>query len=679
MPPVLHIDFETRSELDLKKVGLWNYARHPSTDVWCVSFAFNDAEPICHPVTGQTAFPWDALDMVAKNQCAVAAHNSAFELDIWNAIMVPRYRWPPLRPDNTYCTMSMAYAMGLPGGLEDAALAVGLSVLKDTEGRNLMLRMARPRRFEGSKPVWWDDPDKLARLYAYCNQDVRVERELGKRLVPLSTHERKIWLMDRTINQRGVAVDVPTAKAGVKMVDAIQERAGQELMVITDGAVAAPTALIPMKQWIAARGFPAVEAGLAKDVVEALLKSSTPLTPEVRRVLEIRQESGKASVAKLDRMIELVGSDDRLHNIVQYHGAAPGRWAARGVQVHNLVRDMPPRAAVEEIMSAVRDGALDWIGIGYGPPMTMISQCLRSFFIAPPGKLLIAGDFSGVESRGAAWFVNEAWKLRAFLDSDAKRGPGVYELTASKTLGMPVENIGPDSIERQMGKVQELAFQYQGGIAAARKFLPASLKDTPETTLNQWKLAWRAAHPMIVGGWRALSDAAISAVNDEGNAYPAGYAGRNVTFKKAGSFLWCKLPSGRVLCFPYPKILPGLYGPELTYMTVPNEGSGTKIIADVKNSNNWSRVSTYGGSLMQTMMEAICRDLLADKMLELHEKGASIVLHVHDEIVIEVGGNATTQETARSTMQAVMCSPPTWAMGFPLRADCTIQQRYGKK
>ena len=678
MTPSLHIDFETRSELDLKQVGVWNYVRHPSTDAWCISMAINEAEPVCHPVVGQTAFPRDVLDMVNRGAVRVVAHNSQFELAVWNEIMVKKYGWPALRPEITYCTMAQAYAMGLPGGLEDAALALGLSVLKDADGRALMLRMARPRRYLGTIPEWWTDTDKLARLYAYCNQDVRVERELEKRLLPLSERERRIFIMDYYVNQRGVAIDVPTAKAGVKMVEAITERAGQELTVLTDGAVSAPTALIPMKQWLTANGVPAAEAGLAKDVVTAYLNGKTELPPKARRVLEIRQESGKASVAKLDRMLELVGADGRLHNIVQYHGASPGRWAARGVQVHNLVRDMPPAPVVEEILAAVRDGALDWIQVGYGPPMTMISQCTRSFFIAPPGKVLIAGDFSGVESRGAAWMSGEAWKIKAFTDADAKRGPEVYKLSASKFLGIPVESIADDSVERQVGKVGELAFQYQGGIAAARKFLPARLKGTPDTTLNQWKLGWRAAHLMIVGTWAALQGAAISAVLNEGQEFSAGYVGRGVTFKKAGSFLWCKLPSGRVMCYPYPKLLAGRFGDELTYMAVPNDSDSTKIVQDIKNANNWARVSTYGGALMQNMMEAICRDLLADKMLELTEKGGQVVLHVHDEILIEVGGNATTQETARRVMQAVMCSPPAWAVGFPLMTKCKIMARYGK-
>jgi DNA polymerase len=526
----------------------------------------------------------------------------------------------------------------------------------------------------GDKPVWWVDEDKLKRVYEYCRQDVRVERELHKRLLPLSAKERKIWLMDYAINARGVAVDIPTAKAGAKMAAEVQVRAGQQLAIITEGAVTEATALTALKQWMEPKvGSPVVS--LDKEMVEAWL-SRDNLPDDVRQALILRQEAGKASVAKLDKMISLAGSDSRLHNTLQYHGAAPGRWAARGVQVHNLVRDMPPADVVERILADVRDGALEWIGMAYGPPMQQISRCLRSFFVAAPGKVLIAGDFAGVESRCGAWISGEEWKLRAFRAADAKTGPGIYELTASKTLGILVASIGKDSPERQMGKVQELAFQYQGGIAAARKFLPKSLKDTPDKTLNQWKFGWRDTHPMIVRFWKDLENAAISAVRAEGQVFEAGFPGRGVKFKKAGSFLWCQLPSGRVTCFPYPKLLAGTYKDELTYMTVPNEGANTKIIADVKNANNWARVSSYGGSLMQTMMEAICRDLLADKMLELHEKGAQIVLHIHDEVIVEVP--EAKAPGARMAMEATMRTAPAWAKDFPLWADCRVSRRYGK-
>jgi DNA polymerase len=458
------------------------------------------------------------------------------------------------------------------------------------------------------------------------------------------------------------------------MADTVVERAGKELATVTGGAVATPNALIPLKQWLASNGCPV--DSLDKESVTALLAGQWP--PKVRRALELRQEAGKASVAKLNKMQELVGEDGRLRHWGQYHGAGTGRWAARGVQVHNLVRDMPPPHVVEEVLAAVRNNEIEWLDMAYGSPMTMISRCLRSFFRAAPGKMLCVGDFTAVEGRGVAWVSGEEWKLRAFRDADAKRGPGIYELTASKTLGIPVESIAKDSPERFMGKTQELAFGYQGGVGAARKFLPAHLAHLPDSTLNQWKLAWRVNHPRTKAMWYALQEAAIDATRTAGTAFACGPEGRRVTFKRVGSFLWCRLPSGRVLCYPYPKLLADEYGDRLTYMTVPNDldAKSGRIIHDDKNANNWARIGTYGGALMENVVQALCRDLMVDCMFEMDAEGLPIVLHVHDEIVLEVESANAAAAVAR--MQQIMRAAPPWAKDFPLWAECKIMQRYGK-
>ena len=667
----LSLDWETRSVVDLKARGLWNYSRHSTTDILCGAYAFDEDEPSLW-LPGQPCPPRITAHIAAGG--AVHAWNAPFELDIWQQIATPRYGWPVVTPEMFICSMASAYAMGLPGNLEDAALALGLAVLKDVEGRNLMLRVARPRRMDGDTPVWWTDEDKLRRVYEYCRQDVRVERAASKRLLPLSAHERKVQLMDWAINARGIAVDLETARAGTAMADSVQVRAGQQLAIITDGAVTSANALTPLKQWVAAQGVSVPDDSLDKQHIVSLLSGDLP--DNVRRALVMRQEASLASVAKLGRMASLAGDDSRLHNTVQYHGAGTGRWAARGVQVHNLVRNVPPADVVEAVLADVRAGALEWIDAVYGPPMAMISSCLRSFFVAPEGKVLIAGDFSAVEGRGTAWMSGEHWKVKAFQAADAKTGPGIYELTASRLLGVPLERITKDSPERQIGKVAELAFGYQGGVGAARKFLPAGMKDTPDKTLNQWKLAWRAEHPHIVATWSTLENAAISALRVEGKTFTAGYGNRGVKFRKAGSFLWCQLPSGRVICYPYPKLLAARFRDELTYMTVPSVNDSGKIIADPKNANNWARIGTYGGSLMENVVQALCRDLLADTMLTLHDKGAAIVLHVHDEPVIEVP--SLKAPSARDAMERIMRTPPNWAEGFPLWADCKIMQRYGK-
>ena len=632
-----------------------------------MAWAYDEQEP--HLWTPGTPFPLGGWDRVV-------AHNAAFELEIWNNICVPRYGWPVLKPEQTVCTLAMAYAMGLPGALENAAPAAGLHVLKDNEGRGLMLRMARPRRIENGKPVWWDEPEKLARLYEYCRQDVRVERELYKRLMPLSAKERKVWLMDYAINQRGIQVDVDTAKAAMQMAEVVKEKANAEIAEITEGECQNVSALAALKDWIKAQGV--VVTGLAKADVESLC--DTPGLPDrVARILAIRQEIGKASTAKLDRLVNLAGDDGRIRNTVQYHGAATGRWAGRGLQVHNLPRNIPKAQTVETILRLIREGQYDAIDGIYGPPLSVLSSCLRGFFVAKPGHVLIPGDFTNVEGRWVAWFSGEHWKVRAFEAADAGTGPGIYELAYAKAFHVPVESVKDPSFERQVGKTMELAFGYQGGKGAFATMGRNMGVDVNPDVAEGYKEAWRAAHPKVVFTWRQLQDSAIAAVRTPGQVYEAGHPGRQVKFKMAGSFLWCRLPSGRCLSYPYPKILEDSYGPQLTYMTVPSadDRKKGKVIDDPANSTSWARVGTYGGSLMENIAQAGCRDLLVECMLALHEAGGKIVLHVHDEIVLEVPEAKAAKASA--SMLKIMRQPPEWAAGFPLYAkECKPMARYGK-
>lgn len=678
---VLHIDFETRSALDLRKVGLHNYVRHPSTDVWCMAWAVDDMEPeLCTPKDHDLCY---ALSHVKSGQ-KVMAHNAPFELAVWNEIMVKRYGWPVLKPEQAFCTMAQCYAMGLPGALEDAALALGMDMLKDHEGRALMLRFARPWKIDPDSTIHWMDecpeftvggnkytgPQGLQRLHSYCQQDVRVERGLDKRLMPLSEKERRVWLLDYKINQRGVQVDMPTVLAAVHMAQTVKERCDVELAQVTGNAVQTVSAVAALKEWAGTQGVPI--DSLAKQNVVDLLDGELP--DAVRRALTLRQEAGKASLAKLDRVIHSIADDGRLRNLYQYHGAQTGRWAGRGVQVHNLPRDMPARDIVEKIMLLVRDGKHEVIDTIYGAPLSAISRCLRSFFVSAPGKKLVSGDWSNVESRGASWFAGEQWKIDAFKRQDDKTGPDVYKIGASKLLSIAIEQV--TSEQRQShGKVPDLAFQYQGGVGSGHMMGKTYGVKATDAEWETRKQAWRAAHPAIASVWKPIQQAAILAVLNRDEKFSCGVPGREAVFRTAGSFLWCLLPSGRAICYPYPKILQGDYGPMLTYMTVPGPDK-TDIIYDPKNASNWARVSTYGGALFNNVVQGFCRDFLADCMLELDMAGASIALHTHDDINVEVDDAKTAG--ARTAMEAMMRKVPEWATGFPLFAECDVMARYGK-
>lgn len=669
----LHLDWESRGVLDLREVGLYNYARHKDTGIWCGGYAFGDEPPELW-LPGQPCPPRIVAHIKAGGK--VFAWNAPFEITLWQQIATPRHGWPELDPSQVFCVMAQSYAMGMPGKLEDAALALGIRFQKDMEGHARMMRMCRPRSKPGQPLVWWEDPEKIARLAEYCKRDVEVEREAHKRLMPLSERERQVWLMDYRINQRGVKADVASAKAAIELADKMKVRYDDELAQITNGAATSVTALAPLKEWLNEQGCHQALAGLAKSDVSDLLTQSD-LSDAARQALTIRQESGKASNAKFDVMVRQAGADDRLRNLVQYHGAATGRWAGRAVQVHNLPRNMPKPEIVERVLEMVRKGEHDAVDAIFGPPLSVVSSCLRGFFVAEKGQRLVAGDFSNVEARGGAWFAGEKWKLDAFVAQDNKTGPDVYKLGASRLLNVPVEHVTAEQ-RQAYGKVPDLAFQYQGSVGSGKTMGKTYGVFASDDEWAQRCAAWRAAHPKIRNVWYDIQRAAIAATQNEGAIRECGAAGRQAKFRKVGSFLWCLLPSGRAICYPYPKILEGEFGPQLTYMTAPSPDDRKKgrIIHDPQNSSNWARVSTYGGSLFNNIVQGMCRDILAETMLRMEAADLPVVLHVHDEAVAEVDEGLA--EERRQVMQEIMRTPPAWAKGFPLFAECNVMRRYGK-
>lgn len=671
-------DFETRSAADLKAVGLANYAEHPTTDLWCVCYAHDDG-----PV--RTWRPGDPVPVFAHLDDPVVAHNAAFEHAIWNAVLAPRYGWPALPVERVICTMARSYAMGLPGGLDGAAGALGLKHRKDKEGHALMLRMARPRSKAGVTPiVWWDDAERIARLIAYCETDVVVERDIYRATLPLGDAETTLYRLDRRVNERGIPFDRVSVEAALAAADLARRDLDAEMKALTGGAVASCSALAALKDWLHGLGVRGEDGGrvdLAKadirELLESLRPSHNPNAERACRALMLRQDAGKTSTAKLGKMLALASPDDRIRHQFQYYGAATGRWAGRGIQPHNFPRDVPPAATVEKILHLLRVGDWRTVDMIHGPVMDVIARCLRGFICPAPGNVLVAGDFANVEGRGVAWFAGEDWKIEAFKAYDAGTGPDLYKLAYAKTFNVPVDSV--TKAQRQIGKVEELAFGYGGGQGAFRTMGVQFGIEVSDTQADLFKHGWRGGHPMTVRVWRDLERAAIAAVRCPGQAFSAGHPARAVRFKMVGSFLWCLLPSGkRALAYAYPKILPGAYGDQLTFFTVPstNDIKRGSLIDDPANTSSWARVATYGGSLLENVIQALCRDLLADCMERLEAEGVPVVLHVHDEIVCEVP--AADAERAHKTTERIMSEVPAWAAGFPLTTQCEVMGRYGK-
>lgn len=669
---IAHLDLETRSSCDLKACGLDVYSKDPTTDVHCAAYAFDD-EPVQIWTAAQPC-P-ERLRQHIEAGGLVYAHNAAFEIALTNEVLAKRHDWPTLKPEQCRCTMCMAYAMALPGSLENAAPAVGLTERKDGLGKRVMLKLCKPNV---NNEFWTPEtaPDDFRKLYAYCKTDVEVERALHHRLMELSEQEQAVWTLDHKINQNGILVDLGAIGKALALVAQEKTRLDGEILKVTGGVVGSCTEVQLLVKWIKSQGVKIT--GLAKaDVLDAL--GGDDLPPQVRNALELRKEAAKSSTAKLVAMRDRAAGDGRIRGIHQYHGASTGRWAGRGVQTQNLPRCRPgiKPQDVEDIIAHL--DSRDYIDTFYGPTLDALSDSLRGMIIAPPGKDLVAVDFSNVEGRVLAWLAGENWKLEAFKNFDRGVGPDIYKLAYSRSFGIPVNEVTKE--QRQIGKVMELALGYGGGVGAFQSMAKNYNVHFTDEQADQIKVAWRKAHPRIVAYWSGLEAALYTLTSGRPMTVGLGYGpGRSVTFKKAGSFLWCQLPSKRVLCYPYPEIreVTTPWGEDkdaLTYMTVVSNVKA-KILPDPSASGTWKRISTYGGSLAENVTQAVARDILAEAMLRLDQQGAKIVAHVHDEAVIEIAHDAP--EDALKRIEAIFAEAPSWAVGLPMAAAGFRAKRYQK-
>lgn len=700
----LHLDFETKSEIDLTQVGAHAYFEHPSTDIWCAGYSFDDEEPeIWHP--------GESIPKRLKNHieagAVIAAWNAAFERLALRCVLTPRYGWPAVADRQFRCTMTEALGMNIPAKLKDAAPALGMEMEKDEKGHRLMMQMCKPRKpkkneiVEGA--IWWDDAERRARLDEYCKQDVRVEAEIGKRILRLRPMEQKLYFLDMKINDRGVYIDDKLCRAAESIVESSMERLDQELARITKNEVRSCSSVAQLTRWLKSRGVDT--DSVDRESIEDLLILEIP--DDCRRALEIRQEGSKTSTSKISTMLRRRQRDGRMRGNLQFYGAsATGRWAARGAQLQNLTRPVILRktkksAPLEEQIATAIDyihgGSSVLIELVYGKPLTLIADCVRSMVAAPPGRLLRSSDFSNIEGRGVAWLAGQEDKLDAFRACDAGTGPDLYLVAASGIYNIPI-NECEDDPHRKIGKVAELALGYQGGPKAFAKMAKAygvrigqyydgiwenagsEFKDIAESAWDErgrksgmsreaWlaaeviKLAWRAKNWRIEQYWREVEDAAIAAVHKPGEIFPAG----KVKFKKQGSFLFCLLPSGRGLCYPYPRLKDvetpwGATRAQIRYKAVD------------QFTKQWTDKAYYGGLGVENITQAISRDIMAEAMLRVEEAGYDVILTVHDEIVVETDKNFGSLEE----FNALMTELPHWAAGFPITAGGWEGTRYRK-
>lgn len=686
---VLHRDYETRSPVDLKKAGAYVYFEHPDTDVWCLSYAVDDGE-IKLWLPGDPVPP-EFVECAANDDWLAEAHNNSFERLCERYIMGPRYGFPIIPLERQRCTLAKAYAMALPGSLEHVVAALGVDAPKDMEGRRIMLALSRPRRpRKGEDPTrvyWRDEPDKLARLYSYNKQDIAAERGAGSRLVALRPSEQKLFELDSRVNDRGVFVDVDLAKRALAIVEHQETLLDREMAKVTDYEVTACTNLNQLKVWLKARGVALGEKldkktmtyvdTLDKAFVEEML-ARHELDPAVRRALELRQEAGKASVAKINALLQGTSRDGRARGLLAFHAANTGRWAGRRFQPQNLKRYDPDKfdfdGAIDTILRYPTQKAVDTLDAMFDAPMACLSYILRGLIKAPPGKKIVAADFSNVEGRVLAWLAGERKKIEAFRAYDSGEGPDLYKVMAGHILNKAPADV--TKLERQnYGKVPELACGFGGGVGAFQVMAHAYNIDMPDEEADEIKKGWRDNNPAIVSFWYDLEEAALKAIASPGQIAICG----KIKFKVVGSFLWCQIPSGRALCYPFPAIRQvttpwGAVKDAVTFKTVVNVSNARKIVSDPSNTSRWARISTYGGGLAENVTQAVARDLLAEAMVRLEANGYPIILTCHDENVSEVDENFGS---ARE-YEEIMCELPSWAKGLPVAASGFEAERYRK-
>jgi DNA polymerase bacteriophage-type len=658
----LQIDFETRSPLDLRKVGVYRYATHPDTDIVCMAYAFDDED--VRLWVRRDDVPERIVEFVYRDG-ELRAWNAQFERLIWEHILGPRYGFPEPLDEQWWCTAAEAAAMALPRKLEDAAGVLRVEHQKDVEGYKLMLKMSKPKKGGG----WHESPSDIARLAEYCMQDVRTERAVGKRLRRMSDSERRVYLLDQKINDRGVQLDVPLIEASQKLVAKATVEANKQLNEITDSAVTGVTKVADLTRWVKEQGLDI--DNMRKDTVRESLKAD--LTERVRAVLELRADAGRSSVSKLKTMLACRTDDDKARGLLLYHGASTGRWSGKLIQPQNFARPDVKHAA--SFIPLILRGEYDLINMEQ-PVIKVIASLLREMITASHGCRLMAGDFASIEARVLAWIACQDDLVELF-----RAGGKIYERMAAAIYKVPIHEIINPSVERQIGKVTILGAGYQMG---SDTFQEQTFKQTgiqlSDDEAENAIATYREQNAKIKQFWKDINDAAKGAVRSPGQVTSCGREGK-IRYVVRDRFLWCVLPSGRALAYALPRLVTKVH-----HKYKKNPDTGVKEIVDSWTSEviaysgintftrKWGTCYAYGGMLTENVVQAMSRDLLVGAMLRSELAGYPNVLSVHDEVVADVPETHGSLEEFTSIMQRV----PGWAEGLPVAVESWEGERYHK-
>lgn len=634
---LLFCDVETFSSVDIRSAGTFKYIESDDFEILLLAYAWDDGPVKVIDLTDP--FTQDELGDVVEGlldpDTVKVAHNSAFER---SAFRVSLGKYMP--PEEWEDTMLLAAYNGLPLSLDAVGSALQLQDQKIKEGTTLInyfCKPCKPTIANGGRTrnLREHAPDKWERFKEYCRRDVEVTQAIYYRLhrFPVPDWERKVYALDARINERGVLVDTELAEAAVSIDNAVREENTAELHRIT--GLDNPNSVAQIKDWLETVGVQC--ESLNKATVSDLRGKATD--PTTGRVLELRQLLGKTSTKKYEAMLSVAGKDHRVRGLLQYYGAArTGRWAGRLIQIQNLAQNhLNDIGTVREL---VRRRDLETLELAFDSVPDVLSQLIRTAFIAKPGHTFLVADYSAVEARVIAYLAGEKWRMDVFAN-----GGDIYCSSASQMFKVPVVKHGVNGHLRQKGKIAELACGYGGGVGALKAF-GADKMGLTEEEMQTIVTQWRQASPTIPKFWRDTENAAKRALENPGRTFslPCG-----VKYGRDANALRCKLPSGRVLSY---------WGARL------DDDGSICFMGQNQTTRKWEKTETWGGKLVENIVQAYARDCLAVAMLRLDEAGYKIVFSVHDELIAEAPEGSRWEDMAE-----IMGRPIDWAPGLLLRAD----------
>ncbi len=639
----LSIDLETYSSVDLGKSGVYKYAESEDFEILLFAYSIDDGEVKVVDLASGEVIPEEILSALSDKSIEKWAFNANFE-----RVCLSRFLGKRLKPQGWYCTMIWSAYIGLPLSLEKVGEVLKLDKQKMNEGKALIRYFSipcKPTKTNGmrTRNLPHHDLEKWSTFKEYNQRDVETEMAIKKKLsaFPMPHSEWENYWIDQNINDRGILIDEVLVDSAIKFDEILREENMDRAIELT--GLENPNSPLQLKEWLKRKGLEI--DSLAKKDVESALKNAEG---DIKEVLELRQELSKSSVRKYDAMKNVKGKDNRARGLIQFYGAnRTGRYSGRLIQVQNLRRNN--LKDLELARSLVKNRDYETMEILYESPSDILSQLIRTAFIAKEGTRFIISDFSAIEARVLAWLAGEQWVLDAF-----ENGEDIYCRTASRMFGVPVEKHGVNGHLRQKGKIATLACGYQGALGAL-KAMGGIEMGLSEDELQSIVDSWREANPNIVSLWWDI-DAVVKRVVKTRTKEK--YKSLVISYEKG--ILFIELPSKRRLAYPKAKIGINRFGGE----SIVYEG--------IVVGNKWDKIESYGGKFVENIVQAIARDILAETMMRLEKKGFNIVMHIHDEVVIESDSSSIEE------INEIMSIVPIWAPGLSLEAD-GFESKFYKK